>query len=245
MTALANKRAMKRDLSRRSTESEWLDDADVNPAELALVLHDLARFNGAMLGYWPVITWLRRATKDARSDQAFTLVDVGCGYGDLLRVIRRWARKRGLSIKLIGLDLSRQTIAIARAASDDADEIDYQVADVFEFRSSVPVDFVVSSLLTHHLSDAMIVKFLRWMENTARKGWLVYDLQRHVVPYLFIGLMGKLTRLNKTVIHDGKISVARSLTRVEWNQRIAAAGIASAAVDLRWFLFRFIIGRLR
>ena len=83
------------------------------------------------------------------------------------------------------------------------------------------------------------------MEATARKGWLIYDLQRHAVPYYFIGLMGKLTSLHRAVIHDGRISVARSLTRAEWWRQILAAGIAGNAVKLRWFLFRFLIGRLR
>ena len=57
------------------------------------------------------------------------------------------------------------------------------------------------------------------MEETARKGWLIYDLQRHPAPYYFIGLIGKLTRLHPMVIHDGRISVARSLTRTEWLPR--------------------------
>jgi hypothetical protein len=65
------------------------------------------------------------------------------------------------------------------------------------------------------------------------------------VPYYFITLMGKLTRLHPIVIHDGRISVARSLTRTEWLARIGEAGIAGDAVRLRWFLFRFAIGRLR
>jgi hypothetical protein len=95
------------------------------------------------------------------------------------------------------------------------------------------------------MSDDLIAKFLHWMEQTARKGWLIYDLQRHPVPYYFITLMGKLTRLHPTVIHDGRISVARSLTRTEWLARIGEAGIARDAVRLRWFLFRFAIGRLR
>ena len=69
------------DLSRRSAEAEWLDGADASPEELALVLRDLARFNGAMLGHWPVIDWLRRATKDAPKEKPLTLVDVGCGSG--------------------------------------------------------------------------------------------------------------------------------------------------------------------
>jgi 2-polyprenyl-3-methyl-5-hydroxy-6-metoxy-1,4-benzoquinol methylase len=245
MIAMASATASSRDLSRRSTESEWLDDAGVSSAELNLVLRDLARFNGAMLGHWPVVAWLRRATRNVPRDQPLTVVDVGCGYGDLLRAIRRWSRKRGLVIKLIGLDLSRETIDIARAATDAADQIEYRVADVFEYQAAEPIDFVVSSLLTHHFSDAMIVKFLRWMEATARKGWLIYDLQRHIVPYFFIGLVGKLTPLHRIVIHDGQISVARSLKRAEWRQRIASAGFADNAVDLRWFLYRFVIGRLR
>lgn len=234
-----------RDLSRRSAESEWLDSADTSPEELALVLRDLARFNEAMLGHRPALSWLHSAIKDAPKGAELTLVDVGCGYGDLLRAIRRWARKRGVTIRLIGLDLNRDTIRIAQTATDATDDIDYRVMDIFNFTPSVSIDFVVSSLLTHHMSDDLIVKFLRWMEQAARRGWMIYDLQRHPVPFHFIGLMGKLTRLHPTVIHDGRISVARSLTRSEWLARIDEAGIARDAVRLRWFLFRFAIGRLR
>ena len=244
-TALAPATALRRDLSRRGSESEWLDDIDDGSAELQVVLRDLARFNGAMLGRWPVLAWLRRAVNDAPHDRPLTLVDVGCGYGDLLRAIRRWSRKRDLAIRLVGVDLSRGTIDIARAATDAIDQIEYRVGDVLEYGAAEPVDYVVSSLLTHHFSDATIVSFLRWMETTARKGWLIYDLQRHVVPYFFIGLMGKLTSLHRIVIHDGRISVARSLTRAEWRQHIVSAGIAEDAVDLRWFLYRFVIGRVR
>ena len=182
MNTLAGTKEASRDLSRRSAETEWLDGTDASPQELALVLRDLARFNGAMLGHWPVIDWLRCATKDAPKEAALTLVDVGCGYGDLLRAIRRWARKRGLTIRLIGLDLNCETIRIAQTVTDGADEIDYCVTDVFDFAPPVPIDFVVSSLVTHHMSDGLIAKFLRWIEETARKGWLIYDLQGRAGP---------------------------------------------------------------
>jgi 2-polyprenyl-3-methyl-5-hydroxy-6-metoxy-1,4-benzoquinol methylase len=244
MTMLASAPKAPLDLSRRSSEAEWLDDADLHPAELERALRDLTRFNGAMLGHRPIMSWLCRATASSQ-ERPLTLVDVGCGDGDLLRAIRRWSRKHGLDVRLIGVDLSRETIRVARSATEDADAIEYRAEDIFDFRPAGPVDFVVSSLLTHHMSDDMIVKFLRWMEETARQGWLIYDLQRHAVPYYFIGLMGKLTRLHPMVIHDGRISVTRSLTRAEWNERLDAAGIARDAVTLRWFLFRYAIGRLR
>jgi hypothetical protein len=47
------------------------------------------------------------------------------------------------------------------------------------------------------------------------------------------------------ICHDGQISVMRSLTRLEWEHRIAEAGILLADAPVRWFMFRFLIGRLR
>ncbi len=38
------------------------------------------------------------------------------------------------------------------------------------------------------------------------------------------------------VTKDGQISVMRSLTRKEWMDRIAAAGIELSDVKIRWFL---------
>ena len=232
------------DSGRRSAQPEILD-GPVESAELADILRDLARFNGAMLGHWPVLRWLERAAAAVPADTPLTLLDVGCGYGDLLRAVRRWARKRGRAMKLIGIDLSPQVVEIARNATEAADEIEYQAVDIFDYRSGGAIDFVVTSLVAHHLPDAMIVRFLRWMEASARRGWMIYDLQRNAVPFYFIALAGPLLRLHPVVVYDGRVSVARSLTRTEWRARIAEAGLDQRAVELGWFMFRFAIGRLK
>ena len=91
MNTLARTKEAPRDLSRRSAESEWLDGADASPNELALVLRDLARFNGAMLGHWPVIDWLRRATKDAPKETALTAGDPALGAQARLDDQAHWA----------------------------------------------------------------------------------------------------------------------------------------------------------
>ena len=232
------------DAAHRSGQTEILD-RPIETAELTKILSDLARFNGAMMGHWPVIRWLNRATRNVPVDQPLTFVDVGCGYGDLLRAVRRWARKQGRPMKLIGIDLSPQVIEIARGVTDASENIQYQVADILTYKAAVPIDFVATSLVTHHLSDGMIVKFLRWMEASARRGWVIYDLQRSMVPFYFIKLAGWLMQLHKVVVYDGRVSVARSLTREEWESLLASARIPRAAVKIRWFMFRFAIGRLR
>ena len=232
------------DSARRSAQSEILDGR-VETGELAKILADLARFNGAMLGHRPVLRWLDRAVRNIPADRPLTLLDIGCGYGDLLRAVRRWAQLRGRPMTLIGVDLSPQVIGIAHAATDAIDAIDYHAADIFDFAPAGPIDFVTTSLVAHHLSDEMIVRFLRWMETHAGKGWVIYDLQRSRVPFYFIALAGVLLRLHAVVTYDGRISVARSLTRHEWERAIAQAGIPPQAIDLRWFMFRFAIGRLK
>lgn len=233
------------DLSTRSSQSEWLDDPSLTARELEPVLYDLARFNGGMLGHWPVLRWLARATKRMQAGERWTILDVGCGYGDLLRAIRKWAQKRGVDLELIGIDLASETISVARAATKDAENISYHAGDAFIFRPERPVDLIVSSLLTHHFSNSQIVSFLQWMDSTAHRGWLIYDLQRHIVPYAFIGLAGIVARLHPMVVHDGRISVTRSLTRPEWQDLIAEAGLSASEVKIRWFMYRFTIERLR
>jgi 2-polyprenyl-3-methyl-5-hydroxy-6-metoxy-1,4-benzoquinol methylase len=233
------------DFTHRRDEAEWLDGADLNPADLERVLRDLANFNQTFLGHYPLLRWLGQAVRASRNGAALTIVDVGCGYGDLLRAIRRWSRRQGLDLNLLGVDLNPETIRIARAATDAADRIDFQAVNVFELASTTPIDLIISSLVTHHLSDHEITEFLRLMERTARRGWAICDLQRSRFLYHFIGLASRLARFHPMITHDGQLSVARSLTRAEWQQRIAEAGISSADASIHWFMFRWLIGRLR
>jgi SAM-dependent methyltransferase len=232
-------------LKRRSDETEWLDRTDLNPVDLENVLCDLASFNRTFLGHYPLLRWVARAVGGTDETRRLTLVDVGCGYGDLLRAVRRWSRRRGIDLNLLGVDHNPETIRIARAATDPADCIDFHAINMFELTSTTPVDLIVSSLVTHHLSDREITEFMRLMERAARRGWAICDLQRSRLLYHFVGLSSRLARFHPMVTRDGQISVARSLTRAEWEARIAEAGISPADVSIRWFLFRFLVGRLR
>ena len=233
------------DWSHRSDRTEWLDQADIDSVELEKVLHDLAVFNGAFFGHLPILRWLGRAVRAAPKGAPMTLIDIGCGYGDLLRAIHRWASRRNLDLNLVGIDLNPETIRIARSATNPADGIDYRVMNALDLVSAEPVDFIVSSLVTHHLSNAEIRDFLRLMESVARRGWAVCDLQRNRFLYHVIGASSRIARVHPMVGHDGQISVTRSLTKPEWTQLIKDADLPASAVKINWFLFRFLIGRLR
>lgn len=229
----------------RSGAQEWLDRPDIDPREFAAVLRDLARFNKALLGHYPILRWLERALRGFASGRPTVILDAGCGYGDLLRSIAHWAQRRGLPVSLVGIDLNPETIRIARAAAEPGEHIEFIVGDALCFVPPRRVDLIVNSLLAHHLPDSGIDALLHWMEATALRGWLIADLQRHPVPYYAIAVAGALLRVHPVVVSDGQISVTRSLTRAEWERRLAAAGLPPGSATVRWFLCRWLIGRLR
>ena len=136
MSELARQRL---DYRHRSHEQEWLDRDDIDPAELKAVLRDLARFNTAFFGHRPILKWLGRILGPETGGSAPTILDVGCGYGDLLRAIRRWSNKRNLKPTLLGVDLNPETIRIAGEVTDPADQIDFTVMDVFDLASRAEV----------------------------------------------------------------------------------------------------------
>lgn len=156
------------------------------------------------------VAWMARFSSAARIDRSIRILDVGCGYGDVLRRIERWAKSHDVSVELTGIDLNRDAVVIAGEASNAASQIEWVNADVFEYSSREPIDLVVSALFTHHLAEADIVRFLKWMEQRATMGWFINDLSRNAVPYHLFRAFSKLMGLHPFVQHDGPASIARA-----------------------------------
>ena len=88
--------------------------------------------------------------------------------------------RRGVAVTLAGLDRSPWAARYAEAAGVPARFI---TADLFDARPGGRFDVVLCSLFTHHLRDPELVRFLRWLEDRARLGWLISDLHRHWLPW--------------------------------------------------------------
>ena len=228
-------------LAARSKAPELMDTGCADFADYRRCLRDLSRVNVVTLTHRPTLAWLARET---RGMQAFSLLDVGCGHGDMLRRIRRWADRRGLAARLEGVDLNPWSTRVAAEATPPGAAIAYHTANAFAFAGAAEFDFIVSAQFTHHLGDAEVVAFLRWMEANARRGWFVSDLHRHWFPYHGFGLLARLARWHRIVRHDGRVSIARSFRTGEWRALLAAAGLAPDAAEVSWHVpFRLCVAR--
>lgn len=226
----------------RATLTELMDEP-ASRDELRACLRDLARVNRWVLAYRPSLQWLKTILP-AGNSHPIHILDVGCGYGDSLRTIERWAHARGASLELTGLDLSEDAIGIAGEATPPTSRIHWVARDIFTFKPEKPIHIVISSLMAHHLADADVIRFVEWMELHAVLGWFVNDLSRHPVPYYFFRLFSRAMKFHPYVQHDGPVSIARSFVADDWRRICAAAGLNERDVVIRGFTpGRLCVGR--
>ena len=221
----------------RGCDAEWMDDAAQGEEAFGAALRDLEFLNRVTFGYWPTLRWLDRlATRTGAT--RFSVLDVGAGGGDMLRSIARWGAARGITLELTGLDRSPAAATAAhRAGTPGA----WLVADLFDLPADASYDVGISALFAHHLADADLVRFLRWMDRHARIGWLINDIHRHAVPWAVLWAGTRLLRLDPMVVHDSTISVARAFTRADWQCLAAKAGV-DARIAWR-FPFRWAVSQ--
>jgi len=231
------------DLGQRSTQSELMDSDDTSFADYAACLRDLAAVNRFTLTHRPTLRWLDRATADLPRGAAISVLDVACGYGDLLRTIHGWAARRGFQVMLHGIDLNPRAVAVARDATPASVAIAYRIGDVFDYQPQLAPDFIVSSQFAHHLTDEQLVQFIRWMESHAARGWFISDLHRHLLPYYGFRLLVRAAGWHRLVRLDGTVSIARGFRKADWLNALSAANMTA---DIRWHVpFRYGVGRLK
>jgi SAM-dependent methyltransferase len=228
-----------RSLKARARDDEQMDDPSLDPKVYDEVLKGLGRVNAWTFAARPTLSFLARATRGAGG---FSLLDVGSGEGGMLRAIAQWASRRGLAARLTGIDLNPKSEGVARAKTPRDMPIAYRTGD---YRDLGRFDFVISSLVAHHMTDGQLRDFLRWMEANSDRGWLVSDLHRHRLAYSGYPLLAALLRVHRIVREDGQLSIARAFRPEDWREILAGAGIPDGARVRRHFPFRLCVERPR
>ena len=229
-------------LAVRERREEQMDDPSLDPAVYAAVIGDLARVNALLMTSRPTIAFIRRALNGRRR---FRLLDVGFGQGDMLRAIARWARRKRIEAELVGVDLNPRSLPAAAAATPAGLPIEYRTGDYAD-TAGEGWDFVISSSVTHHMTDAQLHAFLRFMEAEARIGWYVNDIHRHWLAYHSFPTLARIMGWHRMVREDGCLSIQRGFRAGEWRRIIAESGIdPSAPRVVRRFPLRLCVERAR
>jgi SAM-dependent methyltransferase len=225
----------------RRLDPEWMDRTDNTPADLNGALDDIRSVNRFLRGSRTLLDGVRPYLAATASGATLNILDVGTGGADLPLDLVALARRMGRNIRIVAVDRDPVTLDYARERTAQTPEIELHAANAFALPFAPGAfDLVTASLFLHHFDHADAVRLLASFRRIARRVVLINDLERHVVPWMAIGLLARLTRRHPMFVHDAPLSVLRAFTKDELLAVAHEAGAADATVVPRT-PYRFLL----
>jgi 2-polyprenyl-3-methyl-5-hydroxy-6-metoxy-1,4-benzoquinol methylase len=199
----------------RTNEEEIMDDFSIDGDLLHDALDKLATINTWLGGNGVTIEGLKILLKEQPKDKTITIIDLGCGGGDILRDVARFGKKEGYVFELIGIDANQHATDYAAKLSSKYNNIRFLNCDVFSEEFKVlEYDIAITTLFLHHFKGNQLLELMNHLLKRSRIGLVVNDLHRHRLAYYLFKLI-TIPVKNKMIIKDGLTSVLRGFKRKE------------------------------
>ena len=227
----------------RTDKAELMDDFSIGGDLLKDTLDKLENINRWLGGNLVTVNSLKKVLKNHPKEQALSIVDIGCGHGDILRDVAKFGRKNGYKMTLLGVDANPTAISYANELSTAYPEVHFKTEDIFseEFQKR-EFDVVLATLFLHHFKEEPLVSFLDNTLKQTKIGVVVNDLHRHTLAYYLFMLLSVFIK-NKMIIEDGLTSVLRGFKRKDLMQLSERLQV-KPQISWKWaFRFQWILKR--
>lgn len=225
--------------SQRSYELELLDAPNIPKELLFKNLRELDVVNRLLGGHAITLSGIKKLVTD--KNKIYRIVDIGCGGGDAMKKIAEWAKANQFVVELIGVDMNADAIRFMEAECKEFSEITGVVSDYRDYlKSNKTIDIVHCSLFCHHLKDDELIELFQYMNQYAKVGFIINDLQRHWFAYYSIKFLTRLLNGSTLVKNDAPLSVLRGFRKEELNEIVLKAGVKSFRIDWQW-AFRYLV----
>jgi 2-polyprenyl-3-methyl-5-hydroxy-6-metoxy-1,4-benzoquinol methylase len=230
----------------RTEETEIMDDFSLEGAELINALDQIAKINQLLGGNKLILHGLKQLPVKINSSQPVTIADIGCGNGDMLRMLAQYGKKQGYNFKLIGLDANAFTINYAKSLSKEYPNIEYCCMDIFsaDFKH-FKYDIALCTLTLHHFSNKQIEDILDLLHNNAATGVIINDLHRSKVAYRLFEMICVIFNLNSMSREDGLVSILRGFKKNELESFSRKLNLKNYTINWKWaFRYQWIIKKI-
>ncbi|MCW2120706.1 methyltransferase domain-containing protein [Flavobacterium sp. 7A] len=225
----------------RTTEEEIMDDFSLEGEELRDALDKIAAINQFLGGNQLTLQGVKQLI--GSKTQKLTIVDVGCGNGDMLRALAHFGSKNKLEFNLIGIDANAFTVNHAIALSKEYSNISYQCIDIFEEEfKALQYDLLLCTLTLHHFKNDQINYLLQLFSSKAAVGIVINDLHRTSVAYRLFQLVCFVFGLNNMSREDGLVSILRGFKKEELVAFSKKNKLKNYTIHWKWaFRYQWII----
>jgi 2-polyprenyl-3-methyl-5-hydroxy-6-metoxy-1,4-benzoquinol methylase len=231
------------DTKKRSETPEIMDDFSLKGEELKDALDKIAKINQLLGGNSLTINGVKILLKKSNSSELISIVDVGCGNGDILRKLAEFGLQNNLNLELIGVDANQYTIDYAQSLSKGYSNIKFICEDVFgKSFSEFKYDIVLCTLTLHHFKNEEILRLLSVFKLNSRIGFVINDLQRSVVAYYLFQLLCFVFKLNKMSKEDGLTSILRGFKKKDLIDFSMKKQFLDFSIKWKWaFRYQWIV----
>jgi len=227
----------------RSKQIEIMDNIDFKGVEMHNLLNDLRFVNKLLGGNKTTINGLKTILKNHPKNKEITILDIGCGDGEMLRICANYGKKNGFIFKCIGVDFNRNILNLAEEKSVNYSNIYFQKLDVLLEEDLIPkTDITLFTLFLHHFENDNIEKLLKTSLNKTSKAIIINDLHRKKLAFILFKLFSKILLKTKTAYHDGLISIAKGFNKRELISIADQIPNQRSVITWRWaFRFQWIM----
>jgi 2-polyprenyl-3-methyl-5-hydroxy-6-metoxy-1,4-benzoquinol methylase len=234
------------DTTYRSGASEIMDDFTMEGEVLRDALDKIASINQLLGGNKVTLNgllWLLAQDGEESRNKEISILDAGCGNGDMLRTLADYGSKKGLVLKLKGLDANGFTINHARKLSEHYTNIDYVCTDIFEYlKQEHAYDVILCTLTLHHFKDEALLELIEGFERRAKIGIVINDLHRSALAYQLFRLICFVFRLNSMSRDDGLTSILRGFKRKDLERYSGRLKLKKYLIRWKWaFRYQWLI----
>lgn len=225
--------------SQRSYELELLDAPNIPKELLFKNLRELDVVNRLLGGHAITLSGIKKLVID--KTKTYRIVDIGCGGGDAMKQIAKWAKTNHFKVELIGVDMNADAIQFMKEECKEFSNITGIVSDYREFlKSNTDVDIIHCSLFCHHLKDDELIELFQFMNQYAKVGFIINDLQRHWFAYYSIKFLTRLLNGSALVKNDAPLSVLRGFRKEELNELLGKSKVKDFSISWKW-AFRYLV----
>ena len=230
----------------RTNKEEIMDDFTLEGEVLRETLDKIAKINQLLGGNNLTLLGVKKLLSNQIKKTQITIVDVGCGNGDMLRRLADFGKKNNLNLNLIGIDANNFTINHAKHLSIDFPNISFRCEDLFDKEFvELKYDIVLCTLTLHHFKDTEIERIMTVFYANTNIGIVINDLHRSSVAYRLFQLLCSIFQLNEMSREDGLISILRGFKKNDLIEFSKKLNFNNYTIHWKWaFRYQWIISKI-
>ncbi|HET7414357.1 MAG TPA: methyltransferase domain-containing protein [Arthrobacter sp.] len=203
----------KRWTARDTEATERMDDPAADPELLDRTYEQFYWIN-TVIGRWhhTYRCWLRPLLRSGRVN---SILDIGCGGGDVTRALARWTLRDGFASSILGIDPDERAFAHA-SAKPAVPGLGFRRAYSGDLAAEGRLfDIIISNHMLHHLRSTELDGLLSDSEQMCQVRVVHADLQRSPVAHALFSAGTRPFFHRSFIREDGLTSLRRSYTGPE------------------------------